>query len=148
MSNLKEHAIKEFESAGWLNDDDDGMQKLVMDNILELLDIFSEQGHSGSSAPYILNHFNTLARFKILTPLTGEDIEWNDVSADRDDKNFYLQNKRCSHVFKDETGAYDSQGKIFEDENGSCFTNSDSRVYISFPYMPKTEYVKSKAERE
>jgi hypothetical protein len=59
------------------------------------------------------------------------------------------QNKRCFSVFKDHKGAYDSNGKIFTetcvDENGeefeSSFSNKDSRVPVTFPYTPKTEYV-------
>jgi len=45
-------------------------------------------------------------------------------------------------VFKDADGrAYDIDGRVFREPNGCCYTSSDSRVYITFPYRPKTEYV-------
>ena len=70
------HAEKEFELAGWKDEGTDKSQGWVMDNIRELLAVLSKQGHSGSSAPYVLDLFNHLARFEIITPLTGKDEEW------------------------------------------------------------------------
>ena len=75
------------------------------------------------------------------------ESEWNDV-ADINGSPLW-QNKRCSHVFKKNNEAYDSEGKIFKewqyDEGGekysSCFTSRDSRVPVTFPYTPKSEYV-------
>ena len=37
--------------------------------------------------------------------------------------------------------AWDSQGRIFRESNGSCFQSAESRVDITFPYTPKREYV-------
>ena len=65
------HAKKEMERM-WPEPDD--MQDMVKANVLELLEVFEKQGHSGSSAPYVLGLFQQLANFK----LTGEDDEWMD----------------------------------------------------------------------
>ena len=44
--------------------------------------------------------------------------------------------------FKDEDGkAYDIKGRIFREPSGCCYTNKNSRVYITFPYSPKSEYI-------
>lgn len=112
--------------------DEDGMQDRVDANILELLEVLSNQSHSNFTAAYVLNAFDRLSHFLPLTPLTGEDDEWNEVSPG------HFQNKRYSAVFKDADGkAYNSDGKIFSNDGGETwFTNIDSRVYISFPYMP------------
>jgi len=128
VSNLIKFAKKEFEILGWPGDDE--IQKAVCDDIIELLRVFSEQGHSGTSAPYVLNLFNELAKFHPISPLTGEEDEWVDHG------DFY-QNKRCFDVFKDKkTGeAYWSSGIIFKDSEGSYFTSKESRVPISFPWM-------------
>ena len=152
MSNLIEHAWTEFRAAGWCNDArqfEDEMQKMMCEHILKLLEVFSDEGHSGSSAPYAINVFSTLAKYEPLVPLTGEDWEWSDVSeyGGRDDGPLY-QNNRCSRVFKDSKGAYDIDGIVwwewYTDENGErskvYFTNRDSRVPVTFPYTPKTEY--------
>ena len=49
---------------------------------------------------------------------------------------------RCGRVFKEKaTGrVYDIDGRVFRDATG-CFTNSESRVEVTFPYVPKTEIV-------
>jgi hypothetical protein len=152
MSNLNKHAMMEFKAAGWLNDDGeylDEMQEAICRHVLALLDVFNDEGHSGSSAPYAINLFKTLAMFEPIAPLTGEDWEWTDVSdlGGRNDSKLY-QNKRCGRVFKDETGAYDIEGKVFyewyTDEYGekfkSHYTSRDSRVPVTFPYKPTTVY--------
>jgi len=134
------HAMVEFRAAGWVDDAGnwtDDMQKLICEQVLELLDFFSKHGHSGSSAPYAIGLFKKLASFEPIVPLTGEDWEWSEVS-DRGT----VQNKRCSHVFKDTNGrAYDIDGRIFRQPNGSCYTGKGSWVYVDFPYTPKREYV-------
>ena len=140
MSNLTEHAKREFAALGYTPPDldtEDGPNKWIPENVLQLLEVFSEQGHSGSSAPFAIGYFENLESFEPLCPLTGEDDEWNNTGDNT------LQNNRCSHVFKDiETGeAYDSHGKVFREPNGVCYTSRDSRTPVTFPYTPKTEYV-------
>lgn len=111
----------------------------VQENVFELLEVFSNQGHSGFSAPCVIDLFSKLAKFEILSPLTGEDSEWTCVSDG------VFQNNRCSHVFKQpdrfDGQAYDINGKIFREPDGGCYTSSDSFVPITFPYIPKSEYV-------
>lgn len=144
MSNYKSHAIREFQAAGWMNEDgdfEDEMQELMCKQVMELLELFGNHGHSGFSASYALNLFKKLADFEPLIPLTGEDFEWNEVGTGK------WQNNRCSHVFKDADGkAYDINGKIFIDKEGYAYTSGDSRVYITFPYTPKRQYVKDYEE--
>lgn len=138
-----EHANKEFELAGWNAPKEDGkpceLQAMVMNNVRELLDVFGKQGHSGSSAPYVLNLFRRLVDGKNISPLTGAESEWNDVGGGT------YQNNRCGKVFKEgvDGKAYNFQGRVFRHANGSCYTSSESRVYIDFPYnVPdKPEYV-------
>ena len=153
MSNYESHAWREFRAAGWVDENnnfDDEWQEAICKNVLKMLEIFADEGHSGSSAPYAINLFEKIALFKPLSPLTGEDWEWSDVSeyGGRDNGPLF-QNKRCGHVFKDANGAYDSKGIVFYDwytdkETGekykSYFTSRESRVPVTFPYMPKTEY--------
>lgn len=140
-ANLLAHARRELGTIYDLNDKEDGPNKWVVENILELLAVFSRQGHSGSSAPYVVSMFKSLAMFDPIGPLTGADSEWNEVGPGR------WQNNRSSRVFKDADGrAYDVEGRVFRDSVG-CYTSKDSRVYIEFPYTPKTEYVDVVAEQ-
>lgn len=146
---LIEHAKKEFRAAGWTDDSgkfDDVMQEALCNHVLDLLKVFSDDGHSGTSAPYAINLFTRLAKFEPLVPLTGEDWEWNDTGHN-------FQNKRASHVFKDYDGtAYDIRGKVFWEWNTSVasgqpyksyYTCGASHVPVTFPYtVPKEpEYV-------
>jgi hypothetical protein len=123
---LLEHAKREFDLAGYKQDDEPN--SWMMNDVLELIEVFAKQGHSGGSAPYCIELFKTLASHKLLSPLTGKDDEWNDVG------NGLYQNKRASHIFKENEQAYNIEGKVFREKNGSCYTNGNSRVNIKFPY--------------
>lgn len=152
VSNYKTHAEREFRAAGWVDENGkfkDEMQEMICNHVLKLLEVFHDEGHSGSSAPYAINLFEKLAMFKPLVPLTGEDWEWNDTSHG-------YQNNRASHVFKDNDGnCYDIDGIVWyewytDEETGekhkSYYTNYKSRVPVTFPYTPKTEYKEKEAE--
>lgn len=158
MSNLIEHAKTEFRAAKWMDADGnylDEMQGMICEHLLKLLQVFSDEGHSGTTAPYTLSAFDRLARFKPIAPLTGEDWEWTEVGVERGGSPLW-QNKRASHVFKDEDGAWDIDGRVFwewsrrpldEDEEGypgtktykSYYTCRESRVPVTFPYSPPKE---------
>ena len=154
MSNLTSHAMTEFRAAGWLDQNGkytDDMQELICNHVLALLTVFSDEGHTGTTAPYTINLFSTLAKYDPIVPLTGEDWEWSEVS-DGDEGKMY-QNKRCSAVFK-QADRHDGQpyyidGKVYWEwyKNGDgevnkiYFNCGDSQVPIMFPYTPKSEYV-------
>jgi len=144
LNNYDSHAWAEFRAAGWVDENNqfyDEMQKDICLNILGLLAVFENAGHSGSSAPYTINLFSKLASFKPIAPLTGEDWEWSHT-YDHPDNGSTYQNKRCSSVFKDKNGAYDIDGIVFWDwyknDEGemrkSYFTCYESRVPVTFPY--------------
>jgi len=116
---------------------EDDINDIMADDVLELLDVFCKQGHSGGSAGYAIDIFTKLAMQKPLGPLTGEDSEWVDV-AEVSDGNPLWQNNRCSHVFKDNDLAWDIDARVFVDPDGCAYTSYDSRVTIEFPYTPTT----------
>ncbi len=132
--NLTDHAKMELESAGLFKADSD-YGGMVGEAVLELIKVFAAQGHSGFSAGLTTSAFDRLARYQPLTPLTGEDSEWNEVG------NSIFQNRRCSHVFKENGQAYDIDGRVFREPSGATFTSFDSRVPVTFPYVPKSVVV-------
>lgn len=140
-SNTELHAIREFKAAGYLPTEEceDGPDKWIQESVLELIRVFSAQGHSGFSAPYCVETFRKLALHEPLVPLSGDADEWVDTGDG------VFQNNRCSRVFKDSEcfngQAYDIQGTIFREPNGCCYTNSASRVPITFPYSPSSIYL-------
>jgi len=151
---LVQYAESELDRIGMINDDD--MNGMMRKHLLHMVNEFAEEGHSGFSASYALSCLKKLLNFKPLSPLTGEDDEWGDVS--QMNGNTLYQNKRCSSVFKDDSGAWDINGKVFwewyKGEEGkarkSYYTSYESRVPVTFPYTvpdePIYEYRKSESE--
>jgi hypothetical protein len=135
--NMVAHAKRELAAVGYdAGQKDEDPDKWIQQNLLDLLRVMSMQGHSGFSASYLTSAFAKLSRFEPLAPLSGADAEWVDVGTGM------WQNNRCGRVFKGEDGrAYDIDGKVFREPDGACFTSKDSRVFVTFPYMPTTEYV-------
>ena len=154
---LVSYAESELDRIGMTDDDD--MNGMMRKHLLHMVKEFSEEGHSGFSASYALQCLEKLLRFKPLSPLTGEDDEWGDVSNVSGEPMF--QNKRCSSIFKHgkDGEAYDIDGKVFwewytDKETGekhkSYYTGKERRVPVTFPdfvpYKPIYEYRESGAE--
>ncbi len=97
------------------------MQDAIDENVVKIVEAFASGGHSGSTAAYTLGLVERLLRFDPITPLTGDDAEWMDVSEMSGQPMW--QNRRCSHVFKDETRAWDIDA-------------TDPKAAIKFPYDP------------
>lgn len=90
----------------------------------------------------VLRLFTIIFRRRLLTPLQGTDDEWIDRSEMSGE--FWLQNIRDSRVFKTLRGLSFIGAFVFEDEDGSWFSNGDSQItFDGFPYMPpETQYLK------
>lgn len=114
-------------------------------DVMELLDVFAKQGHSGASAPLIANLFYRLVRGEVLTPLQGTADEWMDQTASSGG-NPTFQNKRCFSIFAADASGKDAvnvAGRIFIDKNGAAFSQSKrSSTPVTFPCIPVTEYIR------
>lgn len=136
-SNAYEHTITELDLALDYNevyDRDIGVA------ILQLMQAFSDQGHSGYSASVAIQLFSRLADFQPLSPLTGEDSEWIDVGPECGRPMW--QNKRAGNVFKTEDEAYQSDYYVFKDLEGFTYTNKDSRLAITeWPFTPGRQVI-------
>lgn len=150
MSNLVEHAKREFLKLGYkpIEESEDDPNKWIQENVIELLEVFSKQGHSGSSAPYVIEYFRKLAAFDPIAPILCTDDEWNYV----DDRNNIYQNNRCSAIFKNgENGKpYYIDAIIWKNQKGYTYTGGvfnsknekiTSRQYIKVPFRPKSFYI-------
>lgn len=145
MSNLVDYAKEELKRIGMI-DSGEPYNNLAAKEILDLIELFSSQNHSGFSAPYVASMFYRLSMFKPASPLTGVDDEWKELI----DGSF--QNKRCFSVFKDSKDgtAYNLEGKVFSDDGETWYTCKDSRVDVTFPYVvpDKPERVYRNKEKE
>lgn len=111
MSRLVEHARRELNRTDLL--EKEGMYGDMLGHaVLELIEVFSKQGHSGMSASIVRQLFDKLSNFENLTPLTSNPDEWDDVSYQG---NPLWQNKRNSAVFSNDGGK--TWWHIDEDKN-------------------------------
>ena len=135
--NLVEFAKMELDRILKGCEDADGleMQKQINHDILQIIQTFAEQGHTGFTGNYVLNIIERLLRYQPLSELTGDEDEWIDTSEYGSEITTY-QNKRCPAIFKDKDGrAYNVEGKVFSEDGGKTwFTSKESKVYIEFPY--------------
>lgn len=158
---LINHAKLELEMAGLFSEEGDFYEGMTGNAVMELIEVFSKQGHSGMSAPMVVDLFKKLANYEPLLPITGKDEEWGDVRDLGNGSTPWYQNKRCSAIFKDgkDGRAYYIDGIIKRDQNGTCwngfawlseedYKSGDrskmigKRGYIkSFPFTPKTFYI-------
>jgi hypothetical protein len=153
MSNILSHAMVELDRIGMTEDSEDEMNVHMRKHILHMMNEFAREGHSGFSASYAISILTRLLDFKPLSPLTGDEAEWNEVGEG------HWQNKRRSSVFKNADGTcYDIDGRVFWEwyrgEDGKAsktyYTGRESRVPVTFPYVvpdkPIYEYRYSDAE--
>ena len=104
------------------------MQNMMNNDVLELLKVFSEQGHSGFSAPIATRLFYKLANHKLITEVEDNPDDWDENG----------QHKYISSVFKREDGTcYYMYGRLFaEPGSDNFFYNRASNIDVTFPIKP------------
>lgn len=149
MASYIEYAKAEFKRLGYIPVDkkqEEGPNKWIQENVLALLEVFSKQGHSGSSAPFCVEYFRKLASFEPLSPITGEEDEWFECSKG------VFQNRRLFSVFKEGKDGHPHylNAIVWRNQKGYTYTGTaidktgrtvKSHQYIRFPFTPKTFYV-------
>ena len=95
--------------------------------MVEILEKFFDQWDSGGAVWAVAPVLQRLIAGKCLSPLTGDDDEWVDVT------DIFYQNKRISSVFKDK-----ADGRCYDIDHplGKAHT-------ITFPYFPEEARVAS-----
>lgn len=96
---LVEYAREEVRRAGLLDVDSD-YDGMLGTAVMELVEKFAEQGHSGYSAAATLSIFARVAAFKPLTPIGSDPDEWMEVSSSEP----VWQNRRRSSTFSRDGG--------------------------------------------
>lgn len=127
---LREHAEIEMKLARLTEQDED------YKNVMSLIEhLMSQQSPTWQ---LVVNMFYQVCNFENLTPLTGVDDEWEQVTPQ------LKQNKRCKSVFKElGVGCYDARALVFIGDDDRMFTKQpQSRKMVTFPYTPHTQYMK------
>lgn len=142
IKTMTDRAVEELERAG-LFDEDSDYEGMLGRAIEQLLKVFQRQGHSGASAGIVSLLFYKLCRGEVLSPLTINKVEWEEVAED------LLQNKRCFSVFSTKKDlqkgrAHIIDGIVWVDKDGVSYTNKNSIVWFDLPgFPPETEYLES-----
>lgn len=122
-SNLTQHAETELRLAG-LYDKDSDYDGMLAPAVMDMIYVFASDGHSGFSAMRTLDLFDTLARYKTLTPLTSNPGEWMEVTCGQEKRQW--QNRRDSRCFSDDGGKtwynYEDCSFLVETKFGGRFT--------------------------
>lgn len=150
---LKQHAQLELEMIGAFSEEGGFYGSMTGKAVMELIEVFSNQEHSGMSAQVVLDLFTKLAKYEQLGALTGKDEEWAELNYS---SICFFQNKRNSAVFKQADGTVTYNNAIVKRcENGSCWTgplyptredaiNDTNIIRVAakgFPFTPKTFYI-------
>lgn len=139
--NLVDHARRELKLAGMFDEDVDGSEaagnwnNLVAEAVIELMDVFAEQGHSGFSASMTQELFSRLAKYESLTELTDSIDEWQNVT-DFDPRNgeSLHQSRRSSSCFSND------EGKSYWDINEDWFYHEDENGERWSGGLPEEEW--------
>lgn len=122
---------------------------MMREAIMEVVEIFANQGHSGASAAYALDRIKKLLNYHPISPLTGEDDEWNESRPG------VFQNKRYPALFK--------RGGLYKDVDAATFYVPGEEGYftngkliqdyarahpITMPYTPPNDPVKVRCGRD
>ena len=150
---LTQHAQLELELQGLFSEEGDFYGGYTGKAVMELIEVFSKQGHSGMSAGIVIDLFSKLANYKPLGPLTGKGEEWAFLDYGDD---LRYQNKRDSAVFKQADGRITYNSAIIKRcPNGTTWggplyptredaINNTNRISVEvagFPFTPKTFYI-------
>ena len=125
-SNLVKHAIRELELAEMLNAEPDEeitesmneYNQMMAEAVIELVKVFSDQGHSGMSAGMTLAMFSRVANHGTLSP--NDHSLYQDVSEYSFSKDELAEGKTLWQCSRD--------SKWFSEDKGKTWYNVDEKV--------------------
>lgn len=130
-STMTDWARNELQMAG-LFDKDSDYEGMLGEAVIDLIEKFAEQGHSGFSAEITSAIFDKLIHWKPLTELTNDPCEWTDLTEQgcpEGHKKLY-QSRRSPDCFSEDGGLtyYSIDDPCFEgtEENGVKYMAYDS----------------------
>lgn len=103
MSNLLKHAEREMRLAG-LYDQDADYGGMIPAAVLKLVEVFSEEGHSGFSASIVTAILEKVLRFQTLTPINSDPQYWMKVNKEQSHTPACWQSTRDGTYFSEDGG--------------------------------------------
>lgn len=105
MAELVSFAREELDRLGLFDADSDYGGELG-EAVMELIETFAKQGHSGMSAESVVKLFSRLASFKPLTHVTANPDEWIAIGPNE------WVCKRCPHLIRQYDTYYDCSSSL------------------------------------
>jgi len=148
---LVAHAKRELMLAGMIEENpsetDDKISaqynNMVSKSVIELIDKFSKQGHSGFSAGMTTQLFDLLAQYKTITPITNNPFEWQDTAeVISGESGVMWQNLRDPSYFSDDGGQ--TWWNVNDDKKEEIL---ERVISILTPYMSLNEIVDEHGEK-
>ena len=141
ITTMSEFARREFALAAERRDPSvhtDGTAEWIANiegSVLQMLEKVDSLPVEDRSRWLALSLFSRLSVGQVVTPLLGEDSEW-EMYGDEG----LMQNKRCPHVFRRPDGtAYDARAIVRLSLDGTVKPDGFESRDVVFPYMPKQE---------
>jgi hypothetical protein len=104
-------------------------------SVIQMLEKVDDLPVEDRSRWLALSLFSRLSVGQVVTPLLGEEGEWEPFGEEG-----LMQNKRCPHVFKRPDGtAYDARAIVRLSIDGTVKPDGFESRDVVFPYMPKQE---------
>lgn len=151
--NLAAHARRELQLAGMFDKEVEGSEaagswnRLCAEAVMELMEVFAEQGHSGFSASMTQDLFSRLSKYEALTELTDNPDEWNDISEMQSGEPGW-QSQRSPSCFSEDGGKsywdINEEYYIREDEDGERFSGGLSEEEWANRPVHQTKHVEKK----
>lgn len=143
-SNLVDYAYNQLYKAGLFDKDSDYNGDLGK-AVIDLITLFSSQGHSGYSADYVRLIFNRLSNFKpinaIENPLTTQEFtDTSDLYSDGTGGHY--QSNILFNMFSDDYGKswFLNLPIPKKDKNGNTFTDYKKVIVKKFPFYYEDYY--------
>jgi len=151
--NLTDHARRELELAGMFDKEVEGSEaagswnNLCAEAVIELMEVFAKQRHSGMSASMTQELFSRLSKYEALTELTDSPDEWNDISEMQAGE-LGWQSQRNPSCFSDDGGKtyWDIEENYYkhEDEDGSVWSGGLSKEEWKNRPMHQSKHIEKK----
>jgi hypothetical protein len=130
-----DYAEQQLKKAG-LFDQDSDYNGMVGKAVLELIQTFSNQQHSGYSAPLVISLFDKLANFEPIAPIDNPMITgaYEDISKYSDEPvGKSLQSTELSKLFSHDYGkTWYGLVEVFQGDGGCTY---EKKYITSFPFV-------------
>jgi len=116
--NLYQHALSELRYAGFYDKDAD-YGGMIPQAVLEIMEVFCKQGHSGGSASIVIAILEKILRWENLTPISDSKEEWMSLQEEGPLTGWYKDMDPCWQSRRNPS--------LFSKDGGKTYYNVDDK---------------------